>query len=297
LGPWQLLVFALKQDVFIVIAQHVPQFILLRVWGKNVRVVEAEFRRLRSNYLREREPRDDANRAEFFVVVLRMGEPHVRIVTTTPRVRRANELTLHYGGDDFLEWHLDLIVQLKTKVSGLTLLQGSPGVGKTSYIRALMAELRRSHKFYFLPVSAFSLLASPACLDFWMGESEQHQGFGKIVVIEDAENLLLPRATDNQESVSNLLNTADGFLSDALKLHVLCTINTRLDTLDPAVIRPGRLIAAREFRRLTPAEAQRIAHQHELTLHPQESYSLGEIYNNSRHEISGAKPVGFADVR
>ncbi|HMJ06275.1 MAG TPA: AAA family ATPase [Chthoniobacterales bacterium] len=179
----------------------------------------------------------------------------------------------------------------------MAILQGLPGTGKTSYLRHLMCELRRSHRCYFFPITSYPLLTSPACVDFWLGEHERYKDFEKIVVIEDAESLLLTRGPDNQEVLSNLLNLADGFLGDCLKLQVICTVNTPTAKLDPAVIRPGRLIASREFRRLSPLEAERIAERRGIKLEPQESYSLAEIYNrnNSRKRKSaGHRRIGFA---
>ena len=50
------------------------------------------------------------------------------------------------------------------------------------------------------------------------------------------------------------------------------------DKLDPALLRPGRLMGAREFRRLSRLEAQRLAEAKGLTIPVQQDYSLGEIY-------------------
>jgi ATP-dependent 26S proteasome regulatory subunit len=74
--------------------------------------------------------------------------------------------------------------------------------------------------------------------------------------------------------VSNLLNICDGFLGDLLKLLVICTINCSVDAIDPAIMRPGRLLAHREFQRLSPVEAKSLAVAKKLTLADQESYSL-----------------------
>lgn len=293
---WRTIVFAPKKNLFIAIGQHTPEYSLLRVWADSPETAEAEFRKLRAKYFRERQRDDHPDKAEFYVLTIRMGEPLVRMVSVTPKLRTADELQLHYG-EDFLEWHLHFLRQLKTKSSGLAILQGVPGTGKTSYLRHLMCELRRSHRCYFFPITSYPLLTSPACVDFWLGEDEQYKDFAKIVVIEDAESLLLSRGTDNQEALSNLLNLADGFLGDCLKLQVICTVNAPTDKLDPAIIRPGRLIASREFRRLSPLEAERIAEGRGIKLEPQESYSLAEIYNHkhSRERISAVnRRVGFA---
>ncbi len=296
---WQTIVWAPQEHLFIAIGQTYPEYSLLRVWAHSPEIADAEFRKLRAKYFRAR-PRDDQpDQAEFYVLTVRMGEPLVRVVRVTPKLQTANELQLHYG-EDFLAWHLHFLRQLKTKSSGLAILQGLPGTGKTSYLRHLMCELRRTHRCYFFPITSYPLLTSPACVDFWLGEHEQYKDFEKIVVIEDAESLLLRRGPDNQEVLSNLLNLADGFLGDCLKLQVICTVNAPSAKLDPAIIRPGRLIASREFRRLRPLEAERIAERSGIKLAPQESYSLAEIYNhaNSREPLSADNDrAGFAAQR
>jgi SpoVK/Ycf46/Vps4 family AAA+-type ATPase len=173
------------------------------------------------------------------------------------------------------------MILLKEKRHGLTILQGPPGTGKTSYLRFLLYETRKTHRYYYLPVSVYPMIAAPASVDFWISENERSEKFARVVVIEDAEELLVKRDIANQRSVSNLLNLADGFLGDFLKLHVICTINAPVDELDPAITRCGRLVAWRQFGRLSFAEASRLALAKGLKLEPRDDYSLAEIYNRS----------------
>lgn len=51
----------------------------------------------------------------------------------------------------------------------------------------------------------------------------------------------------------------DGFLRDPLRIHVIAPGNCALSQLDPADIRPGRLVGYREFRRRTRKEAVALA--------------------------------------
>ena len=70
----------------------------------------------------------------------------------------------------------------------------------------------------------------------------------KITVLR----LLWSRRSDNREAVSSVLNIADGLVGRMLRLHILCSVNARLNELDPAIMRPGRLMNQRAFRRLPP---------------------------------------------
>jgi len=232
----------------------------------------------------------------FYIISLRDHGP----VTETVNIGRTSpvsteELALHYG-DDFPGWEKDWRERLRQKQSGLSILHGPPGCGKTSYLRALMARLIDKAVFYFVPVSAADMLFDPRFVAFWIGEASRNKKKQKIVLLEDAEELLLPRDGGNRDKVSNLLNLADGFLGDHLKLNVIATTNARVRQLDSAILRPGRLLGSREFRRLNRDEAKRLAQAKGLTLAEKPDYSLAEIYNGAAvtTEFNGERRVGFA---
>jgi ATP-dependent 26S proteasome regulatory subunit len=92
------------------------------------------------------------------------------------------------------------------------------------------------------------------------------------------------------------LNIGDGFLGEHLRLHVIATTNAPVRQLDPALLRPGRLMGTREFRRLTRPEAQRLAEAKGLTLPNQNDFSLAELYCGAvgGSALNGERQVGFA---
>ena len=106
----------------------------------------------------------------------------------------------------------------------------------------------------------------------------------------------LERAIGLAQLIVNLLNIGDGFLGEHLKLHVIATTNAPVRQLDPALLRPGRLMGSREFRRLTRPEAQRLAEAKGLKILDQPDYSLGEIYCGAVGGPlgGGERQVGFA---
>jgi hypothetical protein len=293
LNKWRFAAFEPKPNLIIGLEHEdgVEQ-VLLRVWADSPKRAQAEFVRLHKQYFRQPDV-VPANEADYSVISVRMGAPYLRKVRVTPNIRRAADLVLHYG-EAFLEWHRRFCDQLKERKSGVTLLQGPPGTGKTTYLRHLLFELKETHQFYYLPLTSYSMLCSPDCIDFWLNENRQKSG--KVVVIEDAESLLAKRGSDNQQALSNLLNISDGFSGDYLKLHLICTISGPIKDLDPAVTRPGRLIGSREFPRLTRAQAERLAETLGIRLEPLESYSLADIYNKTGLLQCGEAPrkVGFA---
>jgi hypothetical protein len=187
------------------------------------------------------------------------------------------ELALNYG-EDFPLWEEHWLKRLRRVRSSLTILFGPPGCGKTSYLRALVARLIDEIVVYYIPVSESEMLVNPGFVSFWIRETSRHQDKQKIAILEDAEELLLSRDGGSQDKVANLLNIADGFLGEHLKLHVVATTNVPLSKLDAAIIRPGRLIGVREFRRLNREQAIRLAETKGLELPDQRDFSLAELY-------------------
>ncbi len=204
------------------------------------------------------------------------------------------EFKLHYG-EDFPEWHQRLVDNLASRESGITVLRGNPGTGKTTYLRKLIVALSKSHLFLFMPLKSGWMLNAPETVHFWVNQKRQHPGRKLAIILEDAEHFLMQRSTDNASAVSDLLNASDGLLGNFLQLHLICTLNCGLEKLDPAVTRPGRLLAYREFSRLTPAQAQKLAAAKNLSIGRQDSYSLAEIYRggNQAGLPNNERKIGF----
>ncbi len=140
------------------------------------------------------------------------------------------------------------------------------------------AGLESTHRFYYVPQKAEQVLASSNMVEFWVEESKRSAEPGKIVIFEDAEALLMNRGCDSRSQVSSLLNIADGLLGEFFKVHLICTLNCEIEKLDPAIIRPGRLVGIHEFRRLNKEQAAQLAAAKRIHLNDQPDYSLSEIY-------------------
>lgn len=236
-----------------------------------------------------------ANQPFHYVISIENGGANAqKIYINRPLPVSTEELTLHYG-DDFPAWETEWRERLYRATSGLTIFHGEPGCGKTYFLRALSARLIDKAVFYVIPLSEVALLANPSFVSFWIDQTKRHKQKLKIVILEDAEELLLPREAGSRDKVSNLLNIADGFLGDYLKIHIIATTNAPVRELDKAVLRPGRLIGQREFRRLTRAEAQRLAQARGLKLPEQDNFSLAEIYNGESvaSAFNSERQIGF----
>lgn len=141
----------------------------------------------------------------------------------------------------------DNIIQFlnKDKSSGLVLLHGKQGTGKTTYIRHLISSINRT--FIYLPSQLTGALSKPSFIPFIKRFKES------ILIIEDCENIIKSRESvpDFDNALANLLNMGDGLLSDALSLKIICTFNTDLRNIDQAILRKGRLKGRYEFTELS----------------------------------------------
>ena len=287
---WDALVFSPEAELFIVLLIHTRHQTHVMIWTDTPDRAQKELLKLSESYLRKADSAHD-DTASFHIVLFRQNQPDVAQFFVRPNIQTEDELALHFG-KEFIAWHKDFMQRICSRRHGVTILQGPPGTGKTTYLRHLLLALRESHQFYYLPPTAYPLLSSPSCFDFWVSRNRGNKG--SIVIIEDAEELLLERDSQNRDSVASLLGLGDGFLSDALRLHVICSANAAVTTLDRAILRPGRLVASRQFRRLTRKEAEALADSKGIQLADgQIDFSLAESYHRGSTLSQLAAPSGF----
>jgi hypothetical protein len=196
---------------------------------------------------------------------------------------------LHYN-DDFEPFDETVRNFIKNKdQTGMVLMHGLPGTGKTSYIRYLINRFNK--KFIFLPPYMAEALSSPDFLPFL----SEHKN--SILIIEDGEKLLKSR--NNQiidNGIANLLNISDGMLSDALGIKIICTFNTGLEKIDNALLRKGRMISRYEFKELSPEKAKVLAEKDNLNYRDSKPITLGNLYHSDTPETVGninQKRIGF----
>jgi len=191
------------------------------------------------------------------------------------------DLDINYGYG-FEKFHEELMQRFATQSKGLVLFHGEPGTGKTFYIRHLLRKMVSRKKIViYMPPNMVDHLVEPAFMTFLAGQIQtwSNQGFFSVLLIEDAEPLLAKRQEGVRiQGVTNLLNMTDGLLNDMLNLQIICTFNVDLKKLDSALLRPGRLIARKEFKKLSELDANLLAQRLGIKHNFKKGATLGEIY-------------------
>jgi hypothetical protein len=198
----------------------------------------------------------------------------------------ALDIDLHYN-DDFHPIHDYILKRLQTpNDTGLVLLHGLPGTGKTTYLRYLSFILNK--KLIYVPPAIASNLSSLNFVTFMIDYPNS------ILIIEDAENILVDEGI-RTFPVSSLLNVADGLLSDCLNLQVICTFNTDLRRIDKALLRKGRLIALYEFKKLTIEKTMDLAKSLGMNKFPENPAILADIFSmqDPDYRFEKKNKIGF----
>lgn len=170
---------------------------------------------------------------------------------------------------------------------GIVLLHGLPGTGKTTYLRYLIGKVRK--RVLFLSSNAAGDLMDPSFIQLLIDHPNT------VVVIEDAENVIMDRRYTQSAAVSNLLNISDGLLADFLNVQLICTFNSSVTMVDNALMRKGRLIAKYEFGKLPVAKAQVLSDRLGFDSEVTEPMTVAEIANQQEPvcETRQVEVIGF----
>jgi len=180
------------------------------------------------------------------------------------------DIGLNYG-KNFESVSEKMIKSLNENSSGLYMLHGRPGTGKTTYIRYLASVLKKD--VIFFPTSFVDEITNPSILSLLKKKQDC------VMILEDAEKALTKRSLSDQPSlVSTLLNMTDGILGDILKLNVIVTYNCDRQDIDEALLRKGRLKAEYSFQGLKQDEAKKLIKKLDIDIKPEDNMTLADIY-------------------
>lgn len=174
--------------------------------------------------------------------------------------------------------HADRFTKLGIKPPKGVLMYGPPGTGKTLLARACAAQTN----------STFLKLAGPQLVQMYIGDGAKlvRDAFAlakekapTIIFIDELDAVGTKRFDSDttgdrevQRTMLELLNQLDGFSSDD-RIKVIAATN-RVDILDPALLRSGRLDRKIEFPHPNEEGRARIIqiHSRKMNVHPEVDY-------------------------
>ena len=206
---------------------------------------------------------DDPQRGIVFTLARGMGGYTLnRLGLAGSPVERGNYTPEVVTGFD----HIVSDLKTDSPCGRLVVLSGIPGSGKTYMVRGILTEVTTA-AFVLVPAHLVESLSGPDLLPTFTSAKQEFQG-PLVLIIEDADKVLVNRKTGDLNSISALLNLGDGILGSVLDIRLLCTTNAETLEMDPATRRKGRLCrhlviddlpaeqAAEVFHRLTGKTAK-----------------------------------------
>ncbi len=191
--------------------------------------------------------------------------------------------------DDFIPEDEKITAFVKKEKSGIIILHGEKGTGKSTYINHLI-NTNPEKMFVYFPSALVPLLGEPSFTDFFPRLKDS------ILILEDCENALRSReSTGGNNAVNQLLNLSDGLLK-SLGIKFICTFNAPPEEIDEALLRKGRLFSKYEFKKLNAEKSSALLTKlYGKEIKTDEPMSLADIYyyDETSYEDAPVAQIGF----
>lgn len=177
-----------------------------------------------------------------------------------------------YYNDDFAKAYKSIEEFLNSRESGLVLLHGEKGTGKTNMIRHIITNIPK--EYIIIPNGMMPHIANPEFISFISDHKDS------IFILEDCEQILLDRGANPFNSgISTILNMSDGLLSDIFNIKFICTFNMDESLIDSALLRKGRCYVNYDFKPLVADKVKVLAEEHDIELKEVKAMTLAELFN------------------
>ena len=202
-----------------------------------------------------------------------------------------------------------LLEAIHTKKKGNIIFSGIPGTGKTYFIRKIIKDyydkyesdekedteyddgtdellaLLRDRRdrgtqklFLYVPVNLAHVFSNPEFVSLLQNAATEYPK-GIVIILEDAEKVLESREKEGSNyAVTELLEMSDGMLNDIVSTQFIFTYNTATDNIDKALLRPGRLLALKEFKKLSPEKANVLAKELNIPMTYDKDVTIAEVF-------------------
>lgn len=214
---------------------------------------------------------------------------HDDFLTTNFKVNKV-DCDVNFNYNDDLDYN-KITKFINSQESGMIILHGKPGTGKTTLIRKLIWD-NKDVKFYFLNRNILQHITDTSFISFLIEIKNS------VIVFEDCEDIVQSRESGNS-ILSTILNLSDGILGDTLGFKFIFTFNSDTVDVDRALLRKGRTKYIYEFKELSLDKTIRLAFKLGARdgLIPTKKLVLSDIYNldedNNTKDIVNDKKVGF----
>ena len=210
--------------------------------------------------------------------------------TITSKVKPTDAHIEENYNDDFLPVYDDIVKFLDQRESGLIVMRGKMGTGKTTMIRHLLSQ--HPKEYIVVTNTIAGHLAQPEFVAFMLEHKDS------IFILEDCEQILMERSENTfGGAIANILNMSDGLLSDIFNIKFICTFNADINKVDPALLRKGRCYVNYEFKELSEDKVRKLNEKYKLDLSEIKAMTLADIYNantsDKYSENKTHKKIGF----
>jgi hypothetical protein len=207
---------------------------------------------------------------------------------TLPDIVAKGDIRLLYPNFDFTP--AELWEEFRTSSSNVILLIGPPGLGKSSFIRAMLDARGWGDGRTFVVDNTHALT------NHGLADYIRLAPRNSVFVTEDSDTMVAKRE-DGNNNMAALLNATSGIIPTDTKI-IISTNLPNLRRVDEALLRPGRMFRVLEFKPLTIEQGHRVRETLELpavNFGSLNNLTLAEAIN--WHELASgvnkAEPVGF----